>query len=526
MESVSFPLLSAIVFTPLLGALLLIFVDRENLLLQRWVALVSMAVVLVLALIVYFGFDPSRLTMQFEEKRLWVPGIGIAYHLGIDGVSLLLVMLTAFLGPICVLACWTDIRELLKEFLVCLLLLQTGMLGVFLALDLVLFYLFWEVMLIPMALLILVWGHPARRVYAAVKFFLYTMAGSVFMLVGILVLYFHQARTTGIYSFDLLDIRQLDLPFYLQCWLFVAFGVAFAIKVPMFPFHTWLPDAHTEAPTVGSVVLAAVLLKMGTYGFLRFNLPLFPEASVYFMPVMMVLAVVGIIYGAFMCLVQTDLKRLIAFSSVSHLGFVMLGIFSFTLQGVQGSLIQMINHGLSTGALFLLVGMLYERRHTRMIADFGGLSTPVPTLTVFFMIATLASIGLPGLNGFIGEFLILLGTFKVKPLGAAFAATGVILAAWYMLWMVQRVFYGKVTHEANRSLRDLLPREVGLLVPLVLFMVWIGVAPTTFLKKSEPAVSHLLLKVQEIQRQIQETASADAPRLWARLRSFEKPIVK
>ncbi|SMC20332.1 NADH-quinone oxidoreductase subunit M [Desulfacinum hydrothermale DSM 13146] len=499
MDNVFFPILTAMVFTPLLGAAILVFVDRENPTLQRWVTLLAMAAVFVFALIVYGGFDPTRTGMQYEEWAPWVPALGISYHLGVDGISLLLVALTAFLGPICVLACWRDIQEHVKEFLVCLLLLQTGMLGVFLALDLVLFYLFWEVMLIPMALLILVWGHPARRVYAAVKFFLYTMAGSVFMLVGILVLYFYQAKTTGTYSFDLMDFMALRLPFRLQLWLFAAFGIAFAIKVPMFPFHTWLPDAHTEAPTVGSVVLAAVLLKMGTYGFLRFNLSLFPEASIFFAPLMVVLALAGIVYGAFMCLVQKDLKRLIAYSSVSHLGFVMLGLFTFTLQGLQGSLIQMINHGLSTGALFLLVGMIYERRHTRMIADFGGLSTPVPRLAVFFMIATLASIGLPGLNGFVGEFLILLGTFKVKPLWAAVGATGVILAAWYMLWMVQRVFFGQVQSDENRLMADLVPREVALLVPVVACMVWIGVAPTPFLKKSEPAVGRVLARVQRVQ---------------------------
>ncbi len=510
MESLSFPLLSFLVFLPLVGVLVLLFVDRENEAVQRWTALTVMGFGFVLALFVYGGFDPENVGFQFEEQYAWIPGLGISYHLGVDGISLLLVMLTAFLGPICVLACWTDIRSRLKEFLVCLLLLQTGMLGVFVSLDLVLFYVFWEVMLIPMALLILIWGHPARRVYAAVKFFLYTMAGSVFMLVGILVLYFYQARTTGTLSFDLTNIAEVPLPFSLQLWLFLAFGVAFAIKVPMFPFHTWLPDAHTEAPTVGSVVLAAVLLKMGTYGFLRFNLPLFPEASVFFMPVMIALALVGIIYGAFMCLVQKDLKRLIAFSSVSHLGFVILGIFSFTVQGVQGGVLQMINHGLSTGALFLLVGMLYERRHTRMIADFGGLSTPVPALTTFFMIATLASIGLPGLNGFVGEFLILLGTFHVKPVWAVLGATGVILAAWYMLWMVQRVFYGRVVHEENRGLLDLAPREIGLLVPVVVMMVWIGVAPTTFLEKSEPAVAHTLRRVQE---SVQTAQGRNAP--WA-----------
>ncbi len=495
MESISFPLLSAIIFSPLAGVLLLAFVDRENRDLQRWIALITTAVVFLLGLVLYGGFDEETAGMQFVERHVWHQGLGIQYFLGVDGISLFLILLTAFLGPICVLACWTDIRERLKEFLVSFLVLECGMLGVFAALDLFLFYVFWEVMLIPMALLILVWGNPARRVYAAVKFFLYTMAGSVFMLIGILVIYFHQARTTGIYSFDLLQWYDLRLPFSLQLWLFLAFGLAFAIKVPMFPFHTWLPDAHTEAPTVGSVILAGVLLKMGTYGFLRFNLPLFPDATATFVPLMVVLAIIGIIYGAFMCLVQKDLKRLIAYSSVSHLGFVMLGIFTLNVEGVQGGLIQMVNHGLSTGALFLLVGMLYERRHTRMIADFGGLAKPVPRLAAFFMVATLASIGLPGLNGFVGEFLILLGAFRVEAYWAVLGATGIVLGAWYMLWMFQRVMFGTVTHAENRGLSDLSRREVGLLIPVVLFIVWIGIGPTPFLQKMEPSVRATLERV-------------------------------
>ena len=496
MEQVGFPILSVIIFSPLIGVLLLLFIDRENTALQRWVALLTTLLTFILALVLFTRFQPATAEMQFVERHIWHSGAGIQYLLGVDGISLLLIVLTAFVGPICVLACWSDIRFRVKEFLICLLLLESSMLGVFAALDLFLFYVFWEIMLVPMALLILIWGNPARRVYAAIKFFLYTMAGSVFMLVGILVLYFHQAHTTGIYSFEYLKFLNLDLPPSLQIWLFLAFAIAFAIKVPMFPFHTWLPDAHTEAPTVGSVILAGVLLKMGTYGFLRFNLPLFPAAAAYFMPVVAGLAIVGIVYGAFMCLVQKDLKKLIAFSSVSHLGFVMLGIFTLNLQGVQGSLIQMINHGLSTGALFLLVGMLYERRHTRMIADFGGLAKPLPVFATCFMIATLASIGLPGLNGFVGEFLILLGAFKTNPLWAVFGATGIVLGAWYMLWMYQRVMFGEVVHEVNRKLHDLVPREVGLLVPVLVVMVWIGVYPSTFLHKTEASVAALLSRVE------------------------------
>lgn len=507
MTTFQFPLLSAIIFTPLFGVLPIVLVDRENRSLQRWVALIATTLTLVLSLFLYAGFRAGSAEMQFMERHVWHAGLGIQYLLGIDGISLLLIVLTAFLGPICVLACWADIKQQLKEFLTCLLLLESAMLGVFSALDLFLFYVFWEVMLIPMALLILIWGNPQRRVYAAVKFFIYTMAGSVFMLVGILVLYFHQVDATGVYSFNLLKLMQLPLPGGLQIWLFLAFALAFAIKVPMFPFHTWLPDAHTEAPTVGSVILAGVLLKMGTYGFLRFNLPLFPEASTYFTPLMVTLALIGIIYGAFMCLVQTDLKRLIAYSSVSHLGFVMLGIFTFNRQGLQGSVLQMVNHGLSTGALFLLVGMLYERRHTRLIADFGGLSKPLPVFAACFMIATLASIGLPGLNGFVGEFLILLGAFKAQPLWAVLGATGVILAAWYMLWMFQRVMFGVVDKDENAKLRDLDRRELALLVPVLLLIVWIGVYPKPLLNKTETSVAALVTRIEAGSAMVRHTSS-------------------
>jgi NADH-quinone oxidoreductase subunit M len=384
-----------------------------------------------------------------------------------------------------------------KEFMICILALMSGMVGVFVSLDLFLFYVFWEVMLIPMYLLIGVWGNPARRVYAAIKFFLFTMFGSLLMLVAILVLYFHYGKTTGTYTFDLLKLYGLSIPFNMQFWMFLAFGLAFAIKVPMFPFHTWLPDAHTEAPTVGSVILAAVLLKMGTYGFLRFNMPLFPQAAYHFVPLFSILAVIGIVYGALVSMVQKDLKRLIAFSSVSHLGFVMLGLFTFTMPGVQGGIIQMINHGLSTGALFLIVGMIYERRHTRMIADFGGLCNPMPIYATIFMIVTLSSIGLPGLNGFVGEFLILLGAFKTNPLYATIAATGVIFAACYMLWMFQRVVFGETTNEKNKELKDLSTREIAIFVPLLLFIVWIGVYPNTFLDKTKATTENFLALMEK-----------------------------
>jgi NADH-quinone oxidoreductase subunit M len=396
-----------------------------------------------------------------------------------------------------VLATWEDIQHRVKEFMVCLLALMSGMIGVFVSLDLFLFYVFWEVMLIPMYLLIGVWGNPARRVYAAIKFFLFTMFGSLLMLVAILVLYFHYGKTTGTYTFDLLKMYGVSIPFNMQFWMFLAFGLAFAIKVPMFPFHTWLPDAHTEAPTVGSVILAAVLLKMGTYGFLRFNMPLFPQAAHYFVPLFSILAIIGIVYGALVCMMQKDLKRLIAFSSVSHLGFVMLGLFTYTMPGVQGGIIQMINHGLSTGALFFIVGMIYERRHTRMIADFGGLSTPMPKYATIFMIVALSSIGLPGLNGFVGEFLILLGAFKANWVYSTIAATGVIFAACYMLWMFQRVMFGKVENEKNRTLKDLSPREIAIFAPLILFIVWIGVYPNTFLEKTKATTENFIALMEK-----------------------------
>jgi NADH-quinone oxidoreductase subunit M len=491
------PILSILIFLPVVGIGILVILDRKRHQTLKIATLIISGVEFLVSLPLWFNFNSGTAAMQFVERYPWLPSYGISYYVGIDGFSLLLIMLTTFLTPLCVLATWDDINTRVKEFMVCLLALMSGMIGVFVSLDLFLFYVFWEVMLIPMYLLIGVWGNPARRVYAAVKFFLFTMFGSLLMLVAILVLYFHYGATTGHYTFDLLKLYGVSLPFNMQFWMFLAFGLAFAIKVPMFPFHTWLPDAHTEAPTVGSVILAAVLLKMGTYGFLRFNMPLFPQAAHYFVPLFSTLAVIGIVYGALVSMMQKDLKRLVAFSSVSHLGFVMLGLFTFTMPGVQGGIIQMINHGLSTGALFFIVGMIYERRHTRMIADFGGISTPMPIYAAIFMIVSLSSIGLPGLNGFVGEFLILLGTFKTNMFYAIIAATGVIFAACYMLWMFQRVMFGKVENEKNKDLKDLSWREIAIFAPLILFIVWIGVYPSTFLNKTKASTENFIGMMQK-----------------------------
>ena len=495
MNPSSLPLLSIITFLPLLGAGLLIFLDREKKDTLRWVTLLVTLLEFLFSLPLFFQFRLDTAAMQFVEKVPWIPDYGIHYFLGIDGISLFLVLLTTFLTAVSVVACWQDIQDKVKEFMICLLFLETGMIGVFVSLDLFLFYVFWEVMLIPMYLLIGVWGNPKRRIYAAVKFFIYTMVGSVLMLAAILILYFHHGAQTGNYTFDLLQLYKLSLPLNLQIWLFLAFGLAFAIKVPMFPFHTWLPDAHTEAPTVGSVLLAAVLLKMGTYGFLRFSIPLFPHASFQLIPLVSILALIGIVYGALVCMVQKDLKRLIAFSSVSHLGFVMLGLFALNLQGIEGGILQMLNHGFSTGALFLLVGMIYERRHTRMIEDFGGLWKQMPIFAAFFMIVTLSSIGLPGLNGFVGEFLILVGTFQTVKIYTVIAATGIILAAAYMLWMYQRVMFGELTKPENKILKDLSGREILVLSSVTLFIFWIGIYPQTFLSRMEPTVKNYLTQV-------------------------------
>ena len=490
-------LISLLIFLPLAGAVLIALGPREKPGLLRGIALTTSVVTFLLSLGLFTRFVAGEGGFQLVETLPWVPGLGITYRVGIDGISLFLVLLSTLLSVVAMAASWSDIKVRVKEFMICLLFLETGMIGVFVALDLFLFYVFWEVMLIPMYLLIGIWGNPARRIYAAVKFFLFTMFGSLLMLVAILVLYFYHGKTTGMYTFDLMSWYNLKLPLSMQIWLFLAFGLAFAIKVPMFPFHTWLPDAHTEAPTVGSVLLAAVLLKMGTYGFLRFNLPLFPEATVMFVPLLAGLSLVGIIYGALVAMVQVDVKRLVAFSSVSHMGFVVLGIFALNVEGMTGAMLQMLNHGFSTGALFLIVGMLYERRHTRMIADFGGLSTVMPVFATFFLIVALSSIGLPGLNGFVGEFLVLLGAFQAEPLWAVVAGLGVILAAVYMLWMFQRVMFGEVDKEENRGLKDLNIREAALLLVMVFFIIQFGVYPKPYIDRIEPSLKLVLKRVEE-----------------------------
>ncbi|MBI4437043.1 MAG: NADH-quinone oxidoreductase subunit M [Candidatus Omnitrophica bacterium] len=498
----AFPILSTLCYLPLAGAFFIMFFFKRS-----WTGLIkvfSFVVSLVgfaLSLLLLPSFQAGSSEMQFVEKHSWIDAIGVSYFLGIDGISLVLVLLTTFLSAISVLSSFSAVTVRQKEYYASMLLLETGMLGVFMALDLFLFYIFWEVMLVPMYFLIGVWGGE-RRLYAAIKFFLYTLFGSVLMLLGILALYFLSAAPEfgiGKGTFDFLELSHLVLPLKPQLWLFLAFFFAFAIKVPMFPFHTWLPDAHVEAPTAGSVLLAGVLLKMGTYGFLRFCLVLFPEASRTLSPWMVTLAMIGIIYGAFLAMAQSDMKKLIAYSSVSHLGFVMLGIYSLTPQGLSGAVLQMINHGLSTGGLFLIAGMIYERRHTRLIAEFGGLSHKMPVFATFFAITLFSSIGLPGLNGFIGEFLILLGAFRAKFLYAAFAVSGIVLGAAYMLWLYQRVMFGSCDNPKNQILRDCTLREIVYMVPMIVLMFWIGLYPKPMLRLSEASVNHLHKIVQTAQ---------------------------
>ena len=490
------PLLTLVTFLPGAAGLALLFVPRRSVGVLRLVSLVVTVLTFACSLPLYFGFDGDAIGYQFEENRRWMPTLGVAYHVGIDGISLLLVLLTTFLMPLALVSAWGSIEDRFKEFIATMLLLETGMLGVFVSLDLFLFYVFWEAMLIPMYFIIGIWGGP-NRVYAAVKFILYTMVGSLLMLVAILGLYYQYGAATGRYTFDVPVLAQYVMaPGLAQNLMFLAFALAFAIKVPMWPFHTWLPDAHTEAPTPGSVILAGVLLKMGTDGFLRFCLPLFPQATMAFAPWMFALAVIGIIYGAWVSTVQADMKKLVAYSSVSHLGFVVLGLFTLNPQGMVGAIIQMVNHGLSTGALFLIVGMLYERRHTRLIAEYGGLWKVVPALSVLFLIVTFSSIGLPGLNGFVGEFLILVGAFQVHRPAAVLATTGIIFAAVHLLWMYQRVIFGDITHEENRTLPDLSLREWVILVPVLACVIWIGVYPVALTGKTEASVQALIIQVQ------------------------------
>ncbi len=519
-------LLSLTIFLPLAGIVLLAFMKNEHQRAARMTGLVASLATFGVSLGLWSGFDIADPAFQFVESVPWIPSLNVSYHVGIDGMALVLIMLTTFLTPIALIGTWRSIHHRLRDYTMMVLALEVGMVGVFAALDTFLFYVFWEAMLIPMVFIIGLWGGQ-DRVYAAVKFFLYTLFGSLLMLVAILALGFYASQQPGgQFTTDLTVLMNVGprLSGGIQLWLFLAFALSFAIKVPLFPLHTWLPDAHVQAPTAGSVLLAGVLLKMGTYGFIRFCLPLFPNASLAAMPYIAVLAVVGIVYGALVAMVQTDIKKLVAYSSVSHLGFVMLGIFSMTEEGMQGAIIQMVNHGLSTGALFLLVGFVYDRTHSRAIADYGGLAKVMPVYAIAMLFMSLSSIGLPGLNGFVGEFLIMMGAFRSVALGTVaytvVAASGVILSAVYMLWMYQRVFLGPMREGGKyhgEFVLDLDRREIGSLIPLVVFIVWIGVFPGTFLNISAPTAKSVVTKIDKARR-------GEAPNVAAAPTAVTNPI--
>ncbi len=512
-------LLTIITFFPLFVGLLLLATGAVSAAmgsqglpdsLWRAVGVASTVLTFLLSVQLFAAYDPTQTGFQFVEHAAWMPDFGIHYFVGVDGISLLMVLLTTFLMPLVLVSSWTEISKSVKTYVFFMLFLETGMLGTFVALNVFQFYVFWEVMLIPMYFIIGIWGGP-RRVYAAVKFFLFTMFGSLLMLVAIIVVYYLNWEQTGTLNFDLVappgsdGVGLMDAVIPLsgqapwwktQYWLFAAFALAFAIKIPMVPFHTWLPDAHVEAPTAGSAILAGVLLKMGVYGFLRFGITLFPDGAIEFAPIILGLSLLGIIYGSLVAMVQADVKKLVAYSSVAHLGFVMLGIFVFNVQGLSGGVLQMVNHGLSTGALFLLIGMLYERRHTRMIADLGGIAKPMPAFAACFGIVTMSSIGLPMLNGFVGEFLILLGVFLAHPMIAVLATTGVVLSAVYMLWMFRRIMFGPVDDAENQKLIDLGLREKLVIVTILVPIFWIGIYPETFLSRVRPSVIDLVSHVE------------------------------
>ena len=505
------PLLSILTFTPLIGAIVLLFVNKNSHGVLRTVAMAVSVVTFVLSLPLITGYNAPGTDIggfQFLENVPWIAAgpFQMNYHLGLDGISLWLVILATFIMPIAILSTWTAVEEKVKEYMICLLLLEVGMIGTFVSLDLFLFYIYWEVMLIPMYFIIGIWGGK-NKIYAAVKFFIYTMVGSLLMLVALIALYFK----AGAGDFNILRFYELQLDPATQTWMFLAFALAFAIKVPMFPLHTWLPDAHTEAPTAGSVILAAVLLKMGTYGYVRFAMPLFPEATAQFTPLIATLSVIGIVYASLVAMVQADVKKLVAYSSVAHLGFVMLGIFALNTQGVTGGMLQMLNHGVSTGALFLIVGFIYERRHTRQITDFGGLAKQMPVFATMFMIVTFSSIGLPGTNGFVGEFLVLLGAFQGGLRWYAIIATsGVILSAVYMLWMFQRVMFGELNNPKNQVLKDLNAREVAIMVPLIFLIFFMGVYPRPFIDSMAPSIEKMIQQSKSKQQVAAVVAPAAA----------------
>jgi NADH-quinone oxidoreductase subunit M len=485
----SWPILSLVTFLPLVGALFCLVVNGPKEAVDRncrSVALLTSLVTFLISILLWVRFDPTKAGFQFEENLAWVPALNIGYHVGIDGISLFFVLLATLLTPICILASWESVQVRVKEYMVAFLVLETFMVGMFCALDLALFYIFFEGVLIPMFLIIGVWGGK-RRVYAAFKFFLYTLLGSVLMLLAIIAIYWHVGTT------DLpTAMEKLDLPFTWQCWLWLAFFASFSVKVPMWPVHTWLPDAHVEAPTAGSVILAGVLLKMGGYGFLRYSIPLMPEATQYFAPLVFGLSIVAVIYTSLVALVQEDMKKLIAYSSVAHMGFVTIGAFVMNMQGVQGSIFQMLSHGIVSAALFLCVGVVYDRMHTREIAAYGGLVHRMPRYAFTFLFFTLASVGLPGLSGFVGEFLVLLGAFKANTWVAFLAATGLILGAAYALWLYRKIVFGELTKDSLKGILDMNKREIAVFLPLVLLTLWMGIYPNSFLDPMAPAVDKLI----------------------------------
>ena len=481
-----FPILSTVIFLPLAGALIILFLKSDSAI--RVAALTATLATLLVSLALFFNFDPRTPQFQFGEILPWIPSYNIGYVVGVDGIAIMLIVLMAIIAPICVLCSWTAIEKRVKEFMICILLMQTAMIGVFCSLDFILFYIFWEAMLIPMYLLIAIWGGPQKD-YASIKFFIYTLFGSVFLLVAIIALYLANG------TFSIPEAMFKGYSFHFQTWVFMAFAIAFAIKVPMFPFHTWLPAAHTEAPTAGSVFLASILLKMGAYGFLRFCLPITPQASFYFAPFMIALSIIGIIYGGFVCLSQSDMKKLIAYSSVAHMGFVTLGIFTFTLYGFEGALLQMFNHGITTGALFLMVGIIYERTHSRQIYDNAGLGKIAPIYTGFFGLFALSSFAFPGTNNFVGELYVLLGVFGQSRLAGFFAVIGAVLAAAYMLRLLKQIAWGR---EDRKDLKDLNAREIMYLVPLGIFVIWVGLFPRPFVQIMETTLMHLQMQLNNL----------------------------